>query len=150
MARKRNRRKAGQPRRGGYSQKYVGYKYGFRSGLEESVGKQLKDAKVDYEYEKESVTYTVPARKAKYTPDFFLPNGIIVETKGRFTSSDRKKHQLIKKQCPELDIRFVFSNPNTKIRKGSKTSYGDWCEKNGFLYAKEEIPQDWINEKGTR
>lgn len=146
MARKRNRRKPGKPRRAGYSQKYVGQKYGFRSGLEESVSEQLKDQNVEFNYEKESIEYTVPARKSKYTPDFFLPNGIIVETKGRFTPSDRKKHQLIKKQFPELDIRFVFSNPNTKIRKGSKTSYADWCEKNGFLYAKQEIPKEWIDE----
>ena len=121
-------------------------KNGYRSGLEESVGQQLNDAKVDYGYETDVVEYTIPARSAKYTPDFFLPNGIIVETKGRFVAADRKKHLLIKKQHPELDIRFVFSNPNTKIRKGSKTSYGDWCEKNGFLYAKQEIPQTWIDE----
>ena len=52
---------------------------------------------------------------SKYKPDFVLPNGIIIETKGQFLSSDRTKHKLIAKQNPLLDIRFVFSNPNTKI-----------------------------------
>ena len=36
-----------------------------------------------------------------YTPDFVLPNGIIIETKGRFTVADRRKHLLIKKQHPK-------------------------------------------------
>ena len=75
-----------------------------------------------------------------------LPNGIIVETKGRFTPADRQKHLLVQKQFPELDIRFVFSNPNQKINKGSKTSYAMWCEKNGFLYAKGLIPKEWLME----
>jgi hypothetical protein len=54
---------------------------------------------------------------------------------------------MVKQQHPELDIRFVFSNPKAKLYKGSKTTYGKWCEKNGFLYAKETIPIEWIKEK---
>lgn len=85
-----------------------------------------------------------------YTPDFVLANGIIVETKGRFITSDRQKHLMIKEQHPDLDIRFVFSNPNSKLYKGSKTTYADWCDKHGFKWAKEEIPLEWIKErKGT-
>ena len=57
-----------------------------------------------------------------YTPDFELPNGIIIESKGRFVAADRKKHLLVQKQHPELDIRFVFSNSKAKISKGSKTT----------------------------
>jgi len=79
-------------------------------------------------------------------PDFKLPNGIIVETKGRFVLADRKKHKLIKEQHPELDIRFVFSNSNTKISKKSKTTYGAWCEKLGILYADKTIPEEWLKE----
>tara|TARA_S200002703_G_scaffold24130_1_gene20967 strand:+ start:3495 stop:3842 length:348 start_codon:yes stop_codon:yes gene_type:complete len=83
----------------------------------------------------------------KYTPDFLLPNGIIIETKGRFTPADRMKHLAIQKQHPNLDIRFVFSNSNSKLRKGAKTTYADWCEKHGFLYADKDVPQEWIDEK---
>lgn len=54
---------------------------------------------------------------------------------------------MIKEQHPEFDIRFVFTNPKAKISKGSKTSYGDWCDKYGFLYAQETIPLSWIKEK---
>ena len=34
---------------------------------------------------------------------------------------------LIQQQFPDIDIRFVFSNMNTKLYKGSKT-YARWCE----------------------
>jgi hypothetical protein len=73
-------------------------------------------------------------------------NGIIIETKGIFDSDDRKKHMLIKEQHPELDIRFVFSNAQTKLYKKSPTSYADWCIKNGFIYADKVIPTAWFNE----
>ena len=119
-------------------------KLGFRSGLEDKIAKQLTEAGVAYEYETTKIQYVVPESVHKYTPDFVLPNGIIVETKGRFTLPDRKKHLLIQKQRPDLDIRFVFSNSKTKISKGSKTSYADWCTKNGFIYADKEIPEEWL------
>lgn len=124
-------------------------KHGYRSGLEETIADQLKKYRVEYEYENKdnTIKYVVPAKDHTYLPDFKLPNGIIVETKGRFVLADRKKHELIKKQHPEKDIRFVFSNSNTKISKRSKTTYGMWCEKLGIPYADKEIPLDWILEK---
>jgi len=126
------------------TKEYWARKYGYKSGLEKVTADFLKEHKVPVEYEKTKITYTIPARKTFYKPDFKLPNGIFVETKGRFTAQDRKKHLLIREQYPNLDIRFIFSNPNTKIRKGSKTSYANWCDKNGFQYAKAEIPIEWI------
>ena len=45
-----------------------------------------------------------------------------------------------------MDLRFVLQSPNGKIYKGSKTTYAQWCEKNGFMWAKKEIPQEWIDE----
>ena len=96
------------------------------------------------EYETTKIKYVVPESLHTYTADFKLPNGIIVETKGRFVVADRKKHLLIQQQYPNLDIRFVFSNSKTKISKGSKTSYADWCIKNNFKYADKEIPQEWL------
>lgn len=121
----------------------------FRSGLEERTAKYLKKLKVKFTYEKIKIRWQ-DLRYRTYTPDFVLANGIIVETKGRFIVSDRQKHLMIKKQHPDLDIRFVFSNPNSKLYKGSKTTYADWCDKHGFKWAKEEIPLEWIKErKGT-
>lgn len=125
---------------------WVAKKYGFKSGLEESISNQLKENDIPVRYEeKESViSYVVPASEHNYHPDFILPNGIIIETKGRFVLADRKKHLLIKEQYPHLDIRFVFTNSKNRISKGSKTTYAMWCEKNGFLYADKQIPNEWL------
>lgn len=119
-------------------------KLGFRSGLEEKVADQLKKSGVEFEYETTKIKYVVPESTHTYTPDFTFPSGLIVETKGRFVAADRKKHLLIKKQQPDLDIRFVFQNSNNKISKGSKTTYADWATKHGFKYADKEIPDEWL------
>ena len=115
------------------SKRAIAKKHGFRSGLEEDIDKSLKSRGVSGEYEQHKISYTKPATNHTYTPDFKLPNGIFIETKGRFVLADRQKHVLIKSQHPELDIRFVFQNANNKIRKGSKTTYADWCVKNNFI-----------------
>jgi hypothetical protein len=119
---------------------------GYRSGLEEQVGKQLEEAGQPVNFETMVVEYEQPAKKRRYKADFPLENGIIIETKGRFVTADRQKHLLIQEQRPDLDIRFVFSNPNQRISKTSKTTYAMWCEKAGFKYAAKRIPQEWIEE----
>lgn len=121
-------------------------KEGYRSGLEEVTARHLKDLGVAFTFESHVIRYTKPARSARYTPDFILPNGIIIETKGRFVTADRQKHLFVKEQHPDLDIRFVFSNPRTKISKKSQTTYGMWCEKHGFLYFAKVIPDAWLKE----
>ena len=119
----------------GWSQKQVLLAHGVRSGLEDTICQELTELGVDYKYEELKIKYTQPSKVRTYTPDIVLPNGIIVETKGRFVMADRKKHLLIQKQHPDKDIRFVFTNSNNKISKGSKTSYADWCRKNNFKFS---------------
>lgn len=119
---------------------------GYRSGLEEYIDSTLKEKGINGEYEQHKIEYVQPATKHKYTPDFKLPNGIFVETKGRFVAADRKKHLLIKDQHPGLDIRFLFQNANNRISKKSKTTYADWCNKYGFLFAEKEIPKEWLTQ----
>lgn len=120
---------------------------GVRSGLEEVVRDNLLSKAVRFVYEKFTIKYEQPAKLRKYTPDFLLlDNGIIAETKGRFVTSDRQKHLLVKAQFPDLDIRFVFSNPNQRISKKSQTTYAMWCESKGFKYAKRDIPESWLRE----
>ena len=123
-------------------------KYGYRSGLEHKLSEYLDSLKHEYNYESikiewEDLTYRT------YTPDFILSNGIIVETKGRFITADRKKHLCIQKQHPALDIRFVFTNSRNKLSKGAKSTYGQWCIKHGFRYYDRIIPEDWLKEKGS-
>lgn len=127
----------------------VGLKYGFRSGLEKRLAAELLALKVPFRYEQDVIKYLQPAKERRYTPDFILPNGIIIETKGRFLTADRQKHRLIQEQFPDLDIRFIFSNPNQRISKTSTTTYAKWCERYGFLYARENIPREWITEPFT-
>lgn len=125
----------------------VGLKYGFRSGLEERVAEFLTSKDVKFTFETLKVPYVKPETKHTYTPDFILDNGIIIETKGRWLLADRKKHLLIRKQHPNLDIRILFQNANSKISKRSKTSYAAFCEKHGIKYAHRDIPEEWLREK---
>lgn len=124
--------------------------HNYRSKFEAQIAGRLEEQGVLYDYETKKIKFIRPSREATYTPDFILPNGIIIEAKGQFVTSDRQKHLWIRDQHPELDIRFVFFNPNQKIGKRSKTSYGDWCEKKGFLYAQGLIPQEWIMEIASK
>ena len=117
-------------------------KHGWRSGLEERVAKELSESGIKYEYERMKIKYDVSETRT-YTPDFILPNGIIVETKGRFVAADRKKHLLIQKQF-DYDIRFVFQNARAKLFKGAKSTYSQWCDKHGFLWAQGSIPEEWL------
>ncbi len=126
----------------------AGKKRGYRSGLEQKVQDQLKELKVDYRYEDLKIEWEDLSYR-KYTPDFILPNGIVVETKGLFTAEDRRKHLLVKKQHPSIDIRFVFENSKRRLSKVSKTTYGDWCIKHEFMYADKLVPEEWVAEKTT-
>lgn len=119
----------------------------YRSGLEKVNQDDLTARGVPYGYEEKKIPYIIPAKTHNYTPDFFLRNGIIIETKGRFLSKDRQKHLWVKDQNPNLEIRFVFSNIKSPIYKGSKTTNATWCEKYGFKYAEKLIPVEWTNEQ---
>jgi hypothetical protein len=124
---------------------------GKRSGLEVKIASHLVENNVEFDDEKgiEAVPYQ-SRREKKYHPDFRLKNGIIIEAKGWFKPADREKHLCIKYQHPELDIRFVFSNPKAKLGKGSPTTYGMWCVKYGFKFAKGCVPIEWIEEQKPR
>lgn len=128
--------------------------YGVRSGLEAHIIAQLESCEVEYEYEQLKIKFTQPEKKRTYTPDFVITtcyqHKIIIESKGRFLTADRQKHLFVKEQHPELDIRFVFTNSKSKIAPSSKTTYGDWCDKNGFIYADKRIPTEWFSDKGKR
>ena len=119
---------------------------GYRSGLEHKVSQYLDDLNINYSYEGIKIEWEDLAYRT-YTPDFILHNNIIIETKGMFTTIDRRKHLAIKKQHPELDIRFVFTNSNRKLRKGAKSTYAQWCLRYDFRYYSRIIPEEWLKEK---
>jgi len=120
----------------------LGYKSGFEAKIAEQIDSITVPAKSMYEIT--TIKYTVPARDARYTVDWTLPNGILIESKGRWTREDRKKHLLVKEQHPELDIRIVFQSANTKISKGSKTTYGAFCDKHGIIWTEKNVPESWL------
>jgi hypothetical protein len=122
-------------------------KNGYRSGLEHKLSIYLSEKKCPYSYESIKIEWEDLAYRT-YTPDFVLYNGIIIETKGRFLASDRRKHLAIQKQHPNLDIRFVFTNSRARLSKGAKSTYAQWCIKYGFRYYDRIIPEEWLKEKG--
>lgn len=127
---------------------------GVRSGLEDEACRQLDSGGFSYGYEQVKIQYIKPPSSYKLDFNITTKSGkeIWVETKGRFMPVDRTKHLLIKQQHPEVDIRFVFQDPNTKLSKKSKTTYGQWCTKHGFKFAKADrkngviIPKEWLDE----
>lgn len=121
-----------------------------RSGLERTIAASLALANVPATFEQHRLPFEQPAKRRHYTPDFVLPNGIVIETKGLFAAEDREKMLLVITQHPHLDIRMVFSNAKAKLRKGSSTTYASWCDKNGIRWAHKTIPAEWLVEKPLR
>lgn len=115
----------------------------YRSKFEAKIAEQLKKAKIKFKYETERIRFTEPESKHIYKPDFILPNGIMIETKGKWDSDSRKKMALVREQNPSLDIRILFMR-DQPIRKGSETYYSDVAKKLGYQYAFKEIPKDWL------
>lgn len=118
----------------------------FRSNYEKVVCNKLDEQNVPFQYETLNLHYEVSEQR-KYTPDVILPNGIILELKGRFSTADRKKMLLVISQHPDKDIRMVFQRHTNKLFKGSKTTYSEWCDKNNIKWADKVVPIEWINEK---
>ena len=135
----------------GSSKRAAAYKYGYKSGLELSVSEQIKNTEYPLNYEIEIIHYIVPERYAKYTPDFVFTkkNGelMFIETKGRWTATDRLKMKHVLTSNPGVDIRMVFQNPNQKISKASATTYEIYANKLGIKHvAKKDIPAEWLEE----
>lgn len=123
---------------------------GFRNKLEKSGAKQLTEAGVYWEYEKELIPFVVPERISKYKPDFVIGTDkkIYLEFKGwPFEADDRQKMILVRDQHPEKDIRIVFSSCDQKIYGGSKTTVGEWASEHNFKWAGGGIvPEEWLEE----
>lgn len=117
----------------------------FKSKFEETVYANAKRSRKKIEYEPYKLPYTY---RLNYIPDFELANGILVEAKGYFPSRDRVKMIAVKESNPDRDIRLLFMNAKTKLRKGSSMTYGDWAIKYDFKYAEgNKIPLEWFKEK---
>ena len=117
----------------------------FRSKFEKRIWEN-GDGRCGLVYEPKSpvISYHTTAR---YIPDFYLGNGVYVESKGYFNSRDRGKMLRVKAQNPELDIRMLFQRANNRITKSPNSlMYWEWAEKHGFPWAEGDvIPEEWYN-----
>lgn len=121
-----------------------------RSKFEAHIVNILEGLEVDYEYEADTIDYLPVPKWRKYTPDITLikkdGSKMFIEIKGYLSTEMRMKHLSIHQHNPDLDIRFVFQNAKNKIYKGSKTTYSQWAEKQGFLWSDKVIPREWLKE----
>lgn len=131
----------------------------FLSGLERRIFAELEKAKVKVRYEPETFQYKKKTirtycnvcgtkdtyKLARYTPDFRIGKDIYIETKGRFTSSNRSSTLDFLRSHPDFDLRFLFGADNyTTSNRGDR--YSDWCTKHGITYAVKEIPEEWLED----
>lgn len=111
----------------------------YRSGLEKTFAKEAPRGFFDYE------PYRIPyVIHRQYCPDFVHePTGAMIECKGFFRVGDTQKYKAIRDTI-DRELIFVFSDPNKKLRKGSKMTLGQWCEKEGLAYFTVSQMEDLI------
>lgn len=114
----------------------------YKSWFEYDVGVELVKLKTRARYEPIKLPYTL---NLNYTPDWVLPNGVIIEAKGLFDSQTRRKMLAVKEANPKKRICILFMKGDNKISKASKTTYLEWAIKNGFETATGKVPpEEWL------
>jgi len=115
----------------------------FKSLFEVLISKTLGSRAT---YEPDKFTYSIPATKHIYTPDFKLSEGAYIEGKGIWDAADRKKMLLVKAQYPEIRFYMLFQNAHKRLSKKSKTTYANWCDKHGLEWGHmpSGIPKHWL------
>ena len=97
-------------------------------------------------YEPDRLKFKQPEAIRTYIPDWKVKDKVYIETKGKLTVEDRKKMIWVKEQYPDHTFYIFFQNARVKLRKGSKTSYGDWATKAGFMWSdlRDGLPKKWL------
>lgn len=149
MRRRKVRTVNSRRKRGQYV--YQGIEFASRAEMEFAIN-ELNKSKLLWMYEPEKFPWIPEAEKRTYTPDFKVQRKdgsyFYIEYKGFFKYEDRKKMLAIKAQYPDCDIRMVFMRPQNTIGANSKTTYGEWCDKNGILWADNTLPKEWLRKGG--
>ena len=114
-----------------------------RSGFEDKVELLFKETATDYVYEPFKLPYVLPQPVQNYTPDFIIGN-IIIEVKGYLPYRDQAKMIAVKQAHPDLDIRFVFYDPNKKLPR-RKMTHSEWADKYGFPWYSFKTFEAFIN-----
>lgn len=117
----------------------------FKSKLEERVWAVLTKHFPQVKYEPEKFKYIQPAQDRTYTPDFKTGRRkLYLEAKGKLDLETRKKMLWFRDCNPDVRIIFLFQNPDNKLTKRSKTTYGMWADDNGFEWL--DYRKDWLND----
>ena len=129
----------------------------YKSQFERDTARYLTQKGIEFTYESKTYELSMPViqhtctdcnskkivRKTRYTPDFFLANGTVLEVKGRWPSLERKRITAFKEQYPEVDIRMVFMYDNW-LTGAKKQRYSEWCEARGIQWTIGcRIPDEW-------
>ncbi len=142
----KKKKKAKRAARRAKSKKVITY----RSGLEDTVIFNLLERGVSFQYEVEKIKFLQPEKNRTYNPDLRLlkKDGtfMYIEIKGKLDLDTRQKHEWLKQQYPDMDLRFIFGNWANKIYKGSNISYKQWAEKMGIPSADRLMPIEWQEE----
>jgi Phage endonuclease I len=111
------------------------------TSLRLAVAAHVEAQGIDLVYQPHTIEYET---HHSYIPDFTLENGVILETQGWLSEKDRIKMLAVKKQNPNLDVRYIFQAPNNKIPETGQT-YAQWAEDNGIQWAPfYAIPIEWL------
>lgn len=117
----------------------------YRSGLEERFHQKAPM----FEFEPIKVPYVT---YRNYIPDFVyktdVGHNVMIECKGFFRVGDTQKYKAIRDSNKFDELIFVFTNGNKKLRKGSKMTLGQWCEKEGFEWFTEETIDELLEYLG--
>ena len=116
----------------------------YRSGLEKKFAELMPKGRFLYE------PYDIPyVMHRKYKPDFVdKKTGDYIETKGFFRTGDTQKYTSIRDSIAPIKLIFVLSDPNKKVRKGSKITMGQWCHKEGFEFYTVDEYVDHVTNNG--
>lgn len=114
----------------------------FKSGLEKLVASKMLQAGLGAEYEPDRFKFV---KQSHYVPDFRIKENTYIEVKGWFMPSDRSKMVAFKEQYPNITIYLLFGNAQNRLSRASKTTYGEWATKHGFIWADiaDGIPTEW-------
>ncbi len=84
-----------------------------------------------FDYEAETLPYRLDL---VYKPDWKVHDRLFLETKGKFDYAERRKILAVRRDNPDKEVRLVFMR-NQKLGKGSKMTYGEWCDKHGIQWS---------------
>lgn len=127
-----------------------------RSRYERDIVQHAIDLELPYEYEPITLGYQssivkgactacgaagrAVVQRRTYTPDLVLPNGIVVEIKGKFDASKRNLMRQLVRCNPDVDIRFIFMRDNRFGAAKNRKRYSDWARALGVTCV--EVPVD--------